>query len=85
MSVTDKGQPVACTASKNATVDVRVFRNLLDPIFSNDGLYKQTINEDVDVASRVTSVQANDRDQKVRMSPPQVELRRYKAKIAIKR
>ena len=65
-SVRDEGVPVACVATKNATVNVRVFRNKLAPQFSNDGRYRQTISEDAAVPSRVTAVQASDRDERVR-------------------
>ena len=66
MSATDLGEPDACVSARNATINVRVSRNEHAPEFSDNGRYSRTIDEDADVMSVVTTVRANDRDDKVR-------------------
>ena len=68
ISATDLGLPDACASERNATVNVRVARNEHAPVFSDDGRYERSINEDTDVMSVVTTVRASDRDDKVRIS-----------------
>lgn len=65
VSATDQGLPDPCTSTRNATVNIRVSRNEHAPEFSDNGRYTRTIDEDADVMSVVTSVRANDRDDKV--------------------
>jgi hypothetical protein len=61
----DQGTPTSCMASRNATIRVRVNRNLFAPSFGDSSQYVVSINEDLGVGSRLTSVRAIDDDQRV--------------------
>jgi len=61
----DHGDPIPCESKRNATVNIKVFRNLNPPVFSEEGLYKVTINENHGINNRVTQVRAQDKDKKV--------------------
>ena len=63
--VTDHGSPLPCEVSRNATVKVKVFRNLNTPLFSEGGVYTATVKEDRGVNNRVTQVRAQDKDNRV--------------------
>ena len=58
------GEPDPCRATRNATINVKVFRNERAPVFENEGQYKATINMDLGTNNRVTSVQSEDRDER---------------------
>lgn len=65
VNATDLGVPDPCMASRSANVKITVTRNEFAPVFSENGQYQATINEDLSNNNRVTGVQARDNDQRV--------------------
>lgn len=61
----DQAIPDPCLATRNASVRVRVYRNLITPTFTENGQFAVTINEDQSVDSRVLSLRADDQDIRV--------------------
>lgn len=65
MQATDMALPDPCPSTRNATVQVRVYRNLYAPEYNEGGEYTVSINEDLGVNNRVGNVRADDRDTRV--------------------
>ena len=62
------GEPEPCLANRPATVKIQVIRNEFSPVFSENGQYSAKIDETLGNNLRVSSVRANDRDQRVSVS-----------------
>lgn len=65
VTAVDEAIPEPCMAPRNASIRLRVYRNLNAPKITDDDQYNVRVNEDAREGSRVVSVRSIDEDTRV--------------------